>query len=56
MTDRFSARVSEIWQGRITMAQKFVDLINAKGGDARLVHLPDIGIRASCDIRYRARA
>lgn len=34
----------EIWQGRIIMAQKFVDLVNAMGGNARLVHLPDIGI------------
>jgi len=34
----------EIWQGRIIMAQNFVDLINAMGGQARLVHLPDIGI------------
>lgn len=34
----------EVWQGRIIMAQKFVDLVNAMGGNARLVHLPDIGI------------
>jgi hypothetical protein len=34
----------EIWQGRIIMAQKFVDLINAYGGQAHLTHLPDIGI------------
>src|SRR5882757_1036829 len=34
----------EIWQGRIIMAQKFVDLVNSMGGNARLVHLPDIGI------------
>ncbi len=34
----------EIWQGRIIMAQKFVDLVNSLGGNARLVHLPDIGI------------
>ncbi len=34
----------EIWQGRIIMAQKFVDLVNAYGGRAHLTHLPDIGI------------
>jgi hypothetical protein len=34
----------EIWQGRIIMAQRFVDLINAYGGHASLLHLPDIGI------------
>jgi hypothetical protein len=37
----------EIWQGRITMSQQFVDLVNAMGGNARLVHLPDIGIRGN---------
>jgi hypothetical protein len=34
----------EIWQGRIIMAQKFVDLVNSYGGHAHLTHLPDIGI------------
>ena len=34
----------EIWQGRIIMAQKFVDLVNSMGGNARQIHLPDIGI------------
>ena len=34
----------EIWQGRIIMAQQFVDLVNAYGGQAHLTHLPDIGI------------
>jgi hypothetical protein len=34
----------EIWQGRIIMAQQFVDLVNAYGGHAHLTHLPDIGI------------
>jgi hypothetical protein len=37
----------EIWQGRITMAQQFVDLVNAYGGNAHLTHLPDIGIRGN---------
>jgi len=26
------------------MAQKFVDLVNSMGGNARQIHLPDIGI------------
>jgi hypothetical protein len=34
----------EIWQGRIIMAQQFVDLVNSYGGRAHLTHLPDIGI------------
>lgn len=37
----------EIWQGRIIMAQQFVDLVNSYGGNARLTHLPDIGIRGN---------
>ncbi len=37
----------EIWQGRIVMAQKFVDLINSYGGNAHLTHLPSIGIRGN---------
>ena len=37
----------EIWQGRITMAQQFVDLVNAYGGNAHLTHLPDIGIHGN---------
>ncbi len=37
----------EIWQGRIIMAQKFVDLINKYGGHAHLTHLPDIGIHGN---------
>jgi hypothetical protein len=37
----------EIWQGRMLMAQKFVDLINSNGGHAHLTHLPSIGIRGN---------
>jgi len=32
---------TEIWQGRIIMAQQFVDLVNSYGGHAHLTHLPD---------------
>ncbi len=37
----------EVWQGRYTMAQKFVDLINSYGGHAHLTHLPSIGVRGN---------
>jgi hypothetical protein len=37
----------EIWQGRIAMAQQFVDLVNSYGGNARLTHLPGIGIHGN---------
>jgi hypothetical protein len=37
----------EIWQGRIIMAQQFVDVVNALGGNAHLTHLPDIGIHGN---------
>lgn len=37
----------EIWQGRIIMAQQFVDLVNSYGGNAHLTHLPDIGIQGN---------
>lgn len=29
------------------MSQQFVDTVNAMGGNARWVHLPDIGIRGN---------
>ena len=32
---------------RLAMARLWVDAINKHGGDARLVHLPDIGIRGN---------
>ncbi|WP_222705834.1 MULTISPECIES: hypothetical protein [unclassified Lactococcus] len=31
------------WRTRLAMAKCFVDKINEKGGDATLVHLPEIG-------------
>ncbi|ACK50735.1 conserved hypothetical protein [Methylocella silvestris BL2] len=37
----------EVWQGRYTMAQKFVDLVNKYGGHAHMTHLPDIGIKGN---------
>ena len=32
---------------RLAMARLWVDAINKHGGDARLVHLPEIGIRGN---------
>lgn len=39
--DSFNA---EVWRVSLKRAQQFVERINAKGGDATLVHLPDRGI------------
>ncbi len=35
------------WRVRLAMARLWVDAINKRGGDARLVHLPEIGIRGN---------
>jgi pimeloyl-ACP methyl ester carboxylesterase len=35
------------WRVRFVMARLWVDAINRHGGDARLVHLPEIGIRGN---------
>ena len=32
------------WRVRLAMARLWVDAINGKGGDAKLVHLPEIGV------------
>ena len=34
----------DIWRGRMEMCQLMVDTLNAHGGDAELVHLPDVGL------------
>src|SRR4051812_38594718 len=34
----------DIWRGRLAMAHAFVDAVNGHGGDAELLHLPDIGV------------
>jgi hypothetical protein len=34
----------DIWRTRMEMAQLFVDKVNEHGGDATLLHLPDVGI------------
>jgi hypothetical protein len=37
----------DAWRVRLAMARLWVDAVNKKGGHARLVHLPDIGIRGN---------
>jgi len=40
-------RGQDNWRVRLAMARRWVDGINKHGGDARLVHLPDVGIRGN---------
>jgi len=40
-------RGQDNWRVRLAMARRWVDAINKHGGDARLVHLPDVGIRGN---------
>jgi pimeloyl-ACP methyl ester carboxylesterase len=40
-------RGQDNWRVRLAMARLWVDAINKHGGDARLVHLPDVGIRGN---------
>lgn len=37
----------EFWRLSLERARQFVEIINRHGGDARLVHLPDIGIHGN---------
>ena len=32
------------WRARLILAQQFVDAVNGRGGDASLLHLPDVGV------------
>lgn len=40
-------RGQDNWRVRLGMARLWVDAVNKHGGDARLVHLPEIGIRGN---------
>lgn len=44
-TEPTTERGQDNWRVRLAMAKLWVDAINKRGGDARLVHLPEIGIR-----------
>ncbi|MBB5696183.1 alpha/beta hydrolase [Muricoccus pecuniae] len=40
-------RGQDNWRVRLAMARLWIDAVNRHGGDARLVHLPEIGIRGN---------
>lgn len=46
-TEPTERRGEDNWRVRLAMARRWVDAINRHGGDARLVHLPEIGIRGN---------
>lgn len=46
-TEPTKERGEDNWRVRLAMARLWVDAVNRHGGDARLVHLPDIGIRGN---------
>jgi len=46
-TEPTAERGQDNWRVRLAMAQLWVATINKHGGDARLVHLPEIGIRGN---------
>ena len=46
-TEPTTERGQDNWRVRLAMARLWVDAINKHGGDARLVHLPEMGIRGN---------
>lgn len=40
-------RGQDNWRVRLAMAKRWVEAINKHRGDAKLIHLPDIGIRGN---------
>jgi hypothetical protein len=34
----------DIWRARLAMSALFVDAVNARGGDAEMLHLPEVGV------------
>jgi len=45
--DPTTERGQDNWRVRLAMARLWVDAINKHGGDARLVHLPEVGVRGN---------
>jgi len=43
----FLRRGEDNWRVRLAMARLWVDAVNRHGGDATLVHLPEIGIHGN---------
>ncbi|WP_246245779.1 alpha/beta hydrolase [Mesorhizobium zhangyense] len=46
-TEPTTERGQDNWRVRLAMAKLWVEAVNKYGGDARLVHLPEIGIRGN---------
>jgi pimeloyl-ACP methyl ester carboxylesterase len=46
-TEPTKERGQDNWRVRLAMAKLWIDAVNKHGGDARLVHLPGIGIRGN---------
>jgi len=46
-TEPTTERGQDNWRVRLAMARLWIAAINKRGGDARLVHLPEIGIRGN---------
>jgi len=44
-TEPTAERGQDNWRVRLAMAELWVDAVNKHGGDAALIHLPDIGIK-----------
>lgn len=46
-TEPTTERGQDNWRVRLAMARLWVEAVNKHGGDARLVHLPEVGIRGN---------
>ena len=46
-TEPTTERGQDNWRVRLAMARLWVDAVNRHGGDAQLVHLPEVGIRGN---------
>jgi len=46
-TESTTERGQDNWRVRLAMARLWVDAVNRHGGDARLVHLPEMGIQGN---------
>ncbi|WP_081650856.1 alpha/beta hydrolase [Brevundimonas naejangsanensis] len=46
-TEPTTERGQDNWRVRLAMARLWVDAVNRHGGEARLIHLPEIGIRGN---------
>lgn len=42
----------DYWRSAAEMAQKWVDTVNKHGGDAKLVHLPDVGLKGNTHFSF----